>query len=146
MAVINNLQQFHAAIAAVCPIVGVSADGTIFFDPSATPPQKAAAQSAAASYTDVPPQLMTIDLALGRMTDAEYAALFTLAQSRPAVHRLLQYIKQMDLTQTNVQNLIQGLVTANVLTSARAAVVFVAPLVPPNPPVAPPPTPTPIAS
>jgi hypothetical protein len=146
MAVINNLQQFHAAIAAVCPIDGVSADGAIFFASTATAPQKAAAQAAAAAYTDVPPQVMTIDLALGRMTDAEYAALFTLAQSRPAVHRLLQYIKQMDLTQTNIQNLIQGLVTANVLTSARAAVVFVAPPVLPAPPSAPLPTPTPIAS
>ena len=143
---INNLQQFDAAIRAVCPIVGVSGDGTIFFDPSATAPQKAAAQAVAAAYTDVPPQVMSIELALGRMTDAEYAALFTLAQARPAVHRLLQYIKQMDLTQTNVQNLIQGLVTANVLTSARAAVVFVAPPALPTPPSALPPTPTPIAS
>ena len=146
MAVINNLQQFHAAIAAVCPIVGVSADGTIFFDPSATPPQKAAAQSAAASYTDVPPQLMTIDLALGRMTDAEYAALFTFAQTHPNLHRILQYIKSIDLTQANVQAAITALVTAGVLTSARAAVVFVAPPPLASPPAQAPPPPTPIAS
>jgi hypothetical protein len=144
---INNIQQFHAAIAAVCPIVGVAADGTIFYDPTATPTQRAAAAAAAQAYTDVPPQLMDIGQVLSRLTDGEYTALFTFAQTHPALHRVLQYIKQIDLTQSNVQTLIQALVTANVLTQARANVVFVAP--PPTPPAAPTtplPTPTPIAS
>jgi len=144
--VINNLQQFHSTIAAVCPIVGVGADGAIFFDPTATPTQKSAAQTAAAQYTDVPPQIMDIALAVGRMTDSEYTALHTFASNHPALHRVLNYIRTIDLTQTNVQNLIQALVTAGVLTQARATAVFVAPAPPAAPPTSPPPTPTPIAT
>lgn len=55
MAVIfQNLAALHAAVAAVCPIVGVGADGTIFYDPAnpATAAQKQAAQSIVASWVD----------------------------------------------------------------------------------------------
>jgi len=144
--VINNLQQFHSAIAAVCPIVGVGGDGTIFYDPAATAAQKAAAVVAANGYSDVPPQVIDITLAVGRMTDAEYTALHTFASTHPALHRVLNYIRTIDLTQTNVQNLIAALVTAGILTQARADVVFVAPPPMPNPPTQSPPQPTPIAT
>lgn len=141
---INNLAAYHQAIAAVCPIYGVNQDGTFLPTPAATPAQIAAAQGVEASYTDVPPQNMSIDLALSRMTDAEYTALFAHAQTHPNVHRILQYIKQFDLTQTQVQNVITQLVTAGVITAARANVIFVAPPPPPVLPFAPPPQPTPI--
>jgi hypothetical protein len=135
MAVIHNLAAFHAAMAALAPIVGVAQDGTIFFDPSATPAQIAAANAAAAAYTDVPPQMMPVELALARMTDAEYQALIAFTNTHVQAHRLLTHIHQLDMSQTQAQNLVQALVTANVLTSARAAVVFAAPPVPPPPPV-----------
>jgi hypothetical protein len=141
MAVINNLQEFHAAMAALAPIVGVAGDGHIFFDPSATPAQIAAANAAAATYTDVPPQMMPIDLALARMTDAEYQALITFTNTHVNAHRLLTHIHVLDMAQTSAQNLVQALVTANVLTGARAAVVFAAPPTPPPPPTLPPPGP-----
>jgi hypothetical protein len=51
---INNLAAFHAAIAAVAPIDGVSADGTIWLQDSATPEQIVAAHDAAAAYVDPP--------------------------------------------------------------------------------------------
>jgi hypothetical protein len=52
---IQNLQAFHAAIAAVAPIYGVSADGTtICFAPTATPAQIAAAHAAASAYVETP--------------------------------------------------------------------------------------------
>jgi hypothetical protein len=54
--IINNLQAFDAAIRAVCPAIdGVAADGFIFFQPTATAAQVAAANAAAASYVDPPP-------------------------------------------------------------------------------------------
>lgn len=124
---VNNLQQFHTAMAALCPIVGVSGDGTIFPDPSATPAQIAAAQSAAATYTDVAPQMIEIQLILDRLVDAEYTALWTFAATHPNVHRALIARRSLDLTQAVVQALIQALVTAGVLTQARATAVFVAP-------------------
>jgi hypothetical protein len=53
---INNLQAFDAAIRAVAPIDGVSADGkTIWFQESATEAQKAAAHAAAAAFVDSEP-------------------------------------------------------------------------------------------
>jgi hypothetical protein len=54
MALIKNLEAFHAAIAALAPIDGVAADGTIFFQKSATPAQIAAANAAASSFVDPP--------------------------------------------------------------------------------------------
>jgi hypothetical protein len=51
---INNLAAFHAAIAVVAPIEGVSADGTIWFQASATEAEKAAAHAAAAAYVEAP--------------------------------------------------------------------------------------------
>lgn len=39
-----NIQELNDAVAAVCPIDGVNSDGAIFFQASATAPQKAAAQ------------------------------------------------------------------------------------------------------
>jgi hypothetical protein len=60
---ITNLAAFDAAIRAVCPIDGVAADGTIFFQSAATAGQIAAAQQAAAQYID-PPQPVVADLAL----------------------------------------------------------------------------------
>jgi hypothetical protein len=54
---ISNLQAFHAAIAAVAPIDGVSADGvTIWFQSSATEAEKAAAHAAAAAFIDSTPE------------------------------------------------------------------------------------------
>jgi hypothetical protein len=54
---INNLQAFHAAIAAVAPIDGVSGDGkTIWFQESATEAEKAAAHAAAAAFVDSTPE------------------------------------------------------------------------------------------
>lgn len=50
---ISNLQAFHAAISAIAPIDGVSADGvTVWFKKTATPAQIAAATAAMASYID----------------------------------------------------------------------------------------------
>jgi hypothetical protein len=51
---INNLAAFHAAIAAVAPIDGVSADGTISLAESATAEQIVAAHDAAAAYVEAP--------------------------------------------------------------------------------------------
>ena len=139
MAVINNLQQFHAAMAALAPIDGVDVNGKIFFQTTATPAQIAAANAAAATYADVAPQTIVIDLALSRMTDVEYQALFTFGQTHPNLHRLLQYVKSLDMTQTQAANLLQALVTANVFANlARAQTVFTAPSPPPAPPLAPP--------
>jgi len=50
--VIKNLTAFHAAIAALAPIDGCSADGTIQFQAAATPAQIAAANAAAASWVE----------------------------------------------------------------------------------------------
>lgn len=51
---ITNLAVLHAAVAAVAPISGVRADGTIMFLPSATPAQIAAANAAVAAFVDQP--------------------------------------------------------------------------------------------
>ena len=147
MAVINNLQAFHAAMAALAPIVGVDAAGKIFFDTSATPAQIAAANAAAATYTDAVPQMIVVELALSRMTDAEYQALFAFAQTHPNLHRLLQYTKTLDMALAQSTTLLNALVTANVFaTAARAQAVFTAPPVPTLPPVAATPQPTTIHS
>lgn len=147
MAVINNLQAFDAAVRAVCPAIdGVAADGTIFFQVAATPTQISAANAAAAAYTDAAPQLLGVQLILDRLIDAEYAALWTFASTHPNLHRALISRRDLDLTQTIVQNLIQALVTANVLTQARATAVFVAPPLPPPSPIAPAPIPKPVTS
>lgn len=50
MSTVINVLQFHAAIAAVCPILGVDANGTISFSEEASEVQKAAAQAVAATY------------------------------------------------------------------------------------------------
>jgi hypothetical protein len=49
---INNLTALHQAIAAVAPIDGVSADGHIWFQSSATDAQKTAAAGAVSSFVD----------------------------------------------------------------------------------------------
>lgn len=54
MAVIINVQALHAAVAAVCPIDGVSGDGTFWAQASATPAQLAAAHNAITSFVDSP--------------------------------------------------------------------------------------------
>lgn len=50
----KNLPALHAAVAAVCPIVGVAADGAIFYDPAnpATATQKTAAQAVVAGWVE----------------------------------------------------------------------------------------------
>lgn len=143
---VNNIQQFHAAMAALCPIVGVSGDGTIFYDPSATPAQIAACEAAAATYTDVAPQFIEIQLILDRLVDAEYTALWTFAATHPNLHRALIARRNLDLTQSVVQTLIQALVTAGVLTQTRATAVFVAPPPITSIAVTPPPPPKPITA
>ncbi|SEC59336.1 hypothetical protein SAMN05444161_1640 [Rhizobiales bacterium GAS191] len=54
MAAIQNIAALHAAVAAVCPIVGVGGDGAIFYDPinPATAAQKTAAQAVVAGWVD----------------------------------------------------------------------------------------------
>jgi len=55
MAVIKNVVALDAAIRAVCPIDGVSGDGTIWYQAGATAPQKAAAAAALAAFVDSTP-------------------------------------------------------------------------------------------
>jgi len=49
-----NLGKLHQAIAAVCPIDGVSSDGTIWFALEATPEQQAAAHATYTNFQDPP--------------------------------------------------------------------------------------------
>lgn len=134
---INNLLQFHAAMAALAPIDGVDANGTIFFQASATPAQRTAATAAAAAYTDVPPQLIGITVILGRLTDAEYNAVIALAQTNTALHRVIYEGRQIDLSLPAVQALMQAIATAAGMTAARQAAVSAVP---------PPPTAAPVAA
>jgi hypothetical protein len=136
MAVINNIQAYDAAIRVTgCPIDGVDADGKIYFASGATPAQIAAANAAAASYTDAAPQIVAIERILAAMTDAEYTSFMaaTAPASRVALHRIVYQARKLDLSLPQVQTLIQNLVTAGVLTQARANVIFVAPPAPPAP-------------
>lgn len=139
MALISNLTAFVAAISAVCPIDGAAADGVIWYSASATPSQIAAAQAVAASYVDAPAQLVSIATVLAALTDTEYTALMQEVQARivtrPGLHRAFFSQRTIDLTKPAVQNLIQAIVTAGILTPQRAAAVFVAPPPPPSPPV-----------
>lgn len=52
---IKNLPALHAAVAAVAPIDGVSADGAIWFQAGATPAQIAAAHAALSGFVDPAP-------------------------------------------------------------------------------------------
>jgi len=54
MALIHDLEGLHKAVAAVCPIVGVGADGTIFFDGNVTEQQRQDAHNAVAGFVDTP--------------------------------------------------------------------------------------------
>ena len=55
MAMIKNVIALDAAIRAVCPIDGVSGDGTIWYQSGATAPQKSAAAAALAAFVDSTP-------------------------------------------------------------------------------------------
>jgi|SRR5215472_7769689 len=142
MAKINNLQLYQQTIEALAPIDGVAADGRIYFRPEATPAQIAAANVAAATYTDVAPQIVAIEALLALMTDPEYTALITQAQSRPALHRIIFAARRLDLALPAVQTLINNLVTAGVFTAQRAQVIFAPPPAHPDPVVTPVPAPT----
>lgn len=134
---IKDLAGFDAAIRSVCPIDGVSADGSIFFSTSATPLQITAANAAAAAFVDSTPQLLSIRSVLAALTDAEYIALMQAATAqiatRPGIHRAMFGNGSIDLSKPAVQNMITQIVNAGILTAARAAAVFVAPP-PPAPP------------
>jgi hypothetical protein len=124
MAVINNLPQYHAAIAAVCPIHWVAADGEIFHHEAATRAEIDAAAGVAASYSDVVPQLLPMTTIIARMTEAEYAALTRQAAQDSHVHRTMHFTWQLDVALDSTQAMINDLVAAGVLTAERAAVVF----------------------
>lgn len=141
MAVINNLQQFHAAIAAVCPIDGVDADGNIFYSESATLSQKDAAKDAAYGYTDVVPSPLTIDVAMARMTDDEYQKLIKHADKNVKMHRVITHERLFDLALQSTQDAIDALVADHVLTEQRAQEVFAPLPLPPPPDVQIPPSP-----
>jgi hypothetical protein len=132
---VKNLQGLAAAVAAVAPIDGLDANGVIWFQASATPAQMTAAQALVASWLDVVPQVVSITTILSVMTDPEYTALMTFANTHPQIHRAIFALRQVDLSLPAVQNLIQALITAGVVTAPRAAVVFA----PPPPLPAPPP-------
>ncbi len=140
MAVISNLAAYAAVISAVCPIDGVDGAGVIFFAVSATPAQIQAANAAAAAYIDVPPQIVSIQVILGNLTDQEYTALMQAATAqiatKPGLHRAMFSQRHIDLSKPAVQTLIQAIITAGILTAQRAQVVFVAPPIPIPPPVA----------
>lgn len=137
MPTINNRQQYHAAIAAVCPIDGIDSNGKIFFAKEASAAQIAAANQVAATYADAPRQMLSMERLLGSLTDIEYQALITAAQTNVALHRALYQDRKLDLALPAVKPMIQVLVNAGVLTAARAQAVFVAPPAPPVPVIVP---------
>lgn len=133
MAVIRNLQTLHAALAAVAPIDGVAGDGKVFFQPSATPAQMAAANAVVAAFVDVPPQMVDIATVLSRLTPAEYALLAAKANTDPITHRFFFAQRNVDLAAPGVAAFISGLTAAAILTQARASALFVASAAPTPP-------------
>ena len=82
--VVKNLAAFDAAIRAVCPhIDGVDAEGGIFFTAQATAAEKAAAQTAAASYVDPQPALIAdLDQLLVELANANVLSAAAIARVR----------------------------------------------------------------
>ena len=121
-----NVQALHDAIAAVCPIDGVSGDGTIWFQPSATDAQKAAAQAVFTNWVD-PPSLTTV-------TFLEFMALFTTAEQTAIVNSTDAQVKLFTLKAEGagafyledvpVKAGLDYLVSVGVLTSERETAIL----------------------
>lgn len=122
-----NLEDLHNAIAAVCPIVGVSADGTIFYDPLnvATATQQAAAASVLASWNSHPlaqQASYTWQQFKAMFTAAENAAIFRAALGNPM---LLEWMmdataaQSLSLLDPRLKAGLDALVTAGLITDAR---------------------------
>lgn len=144
----NATTSLYDTIVAVCPIVGVSvgvwADKTtwrIDFDPSATAAQQAAALVVVQNFDPTAPinnpLYVSTTSVLSLLTLAEYKAIMQFAAADlVSVIGTGQLSMWLDLTRLDgqinlndpvTQSVAQYLITNNLLTAARAAVIFAPP-------------------
>jgi hypothetical protein len=134
-----DASNLDAAIRAVCPIIGVRvgvasdrATWSYTADPSATAPQLAAADNVIATIDPVVKNIITFDDFIGRWTNAEYRLLL---QSRatavqggsfaiPKSWDIAFARGQINLNNQLMQSLKSDIVSAGILTQARADVIF----------------------
>lgn len=140
-----NIATLHAAVAAVCPILGVSvgnwADKTTWrvdYAAAATVQQQTAAAGVVTAFdpnaSTNNPVILPFSEMLSRLTDAEYTGIMAavaaqITAGNAAVPRWIDNAKALgiNLNDPNTATVQNKLVTANLLTSARVPVVFAAP-------------------
>lgn len=131
-----NAGTLHDAIDDVCPIVGVSVGkstdrSTWTYEPrpEATQAQKDAADHVIATIPIETLGWCTAFEFIGKFTDAEYGLLETKRTSDAALAKrwdLVTCIDIVNMNKTHVQDLKAALVSANILTQARANEIFAA--------------------
>lgn len=138
--------SLYNAVVAVCPVdsmqIGTWSDSTTWkfvFSSSATTAQKQAAQNVISTFDPnapiVRPVLLKASVLLSRLTNAEYTAILQAVQTKLQVGdvqlaRWLDQIRtkvQIDLNDPMTTQAETYLINNNLLTAARAAVVFAPP-------------------
>ncbi len=121
-----NVSALHAAVAAVCPIVGVDSNGNIAFALGATAAQQSAAQAIVTSWVDPPPVVT--------YTFLQFMALFTPAEQTAFMNSADPQVKLfcmmaagsggLQMSNAEVVAGINYAVTVGILTQARATAVL----------------------